>query len=74
MIVIDRIEGQIAVCEFDDEMKDVPFSIIKGQIRAGALLVAQSDGSFVVDEEATEARTKHITERFERLKNRHKTA
>lgn len=39
MIVVDRIEGQRAVLEFDGEIIDVPLSALPAGVGEGAVLV-----------------------------------
>lgn len=65
MIVIDRIEGTVAVAEMDDgSFQDIPLERIAGHVRDGALLREAEDGSYAVDEEATARRTDEIRSRF----------
>ncbi|MDR0797853.1 MAG: DUF3006 domain-containing protein [Nitrososphaerota archaeon] len=71
MIIVDRIENAIAVCEINGKMmKDIPLSKISDGVREGDVLLDNSgDGSFyIVDVEKTKQRRDYITERFERLK------
>ncbi|MCL1848403.1 MAG: DUF3006 domain-containing protein [Clostridiales bacterium] len=71
MIIVDRIENGIAVCEIDGVMRDIPLSGIRGDVREGDVLVESGKGSYLVaDKAATEQRKAAITERFERLKRR----
>ncbi|MCL2287628.1 MAG: DUF3006 domain-containing protein [Candidatus Bathyarchaeota archaeon] len=73
MIIVDRIENGIAVCEIDGKTtKDIPLSKISNNVHEGDVLIDNSgDGSFyVVDVETTKQRKTNITERFERLKAR----
>ena len=69
MMIIDRIENGIAVCEADGVMMDIPLSRISGGAREGDVLRDKGDGSFLtVDPLATEGRRAAINERFARLK------
>ena len=71
MIIIDRIENGIALCEIDGEMQDIPLSRISGNAREGDVLIENGDGSFLtIDVSATAQRRAAIAERFERLKAR----
>jgi len=73
MIIIDRIENGIAICEVDGEMRDIPLSGINGKAREGDVLLDKGDGSLLtIDASATQRRRAAITERFERLKARKK--
>ena len=73
MIIVDRIENGIAVCEIDGVMTDIPLSRISGAVREGDVLRDNSDGSYLTaDIPATEQRRAAIAERFERLKARGK--
>lgn len=71
MIIIDRIENGLAVCEIDGEMKDIPLSKISGNAREGDVLIDRGDGAFFTADASETARRKAvISERFERLKAR----
>ena len=73
MIIVDRIENGIAVCEINGKtIKDIPLSKISNNVHEGDVLIDNSgDGSFyVVDVETTKQRKTNITEHFERLKAR----
>jgi hypothetical protein len=73
MIIVDRIENDIAVCEIDDAMIDIPLSKISKGVREGDVLIATSDCSFyTIDVAMTEQRRADITALFERLKARNK--
>jgi len=73
MIIIDRIENGIAVCEIDGAMIDIPLSRIAGTAREGDVLTDSGDGAYLAaDIPATERRRADISERFERLKARKK--
>ncbi|MDR2708115.1 MAG: DUF3006 domain-containing protein [Nitrososphaerota archaeon] len=73
MIIVDRIESDIAVCEINGETtKNIPLSKIIGDVHEGDVLIDNNgDGSsYTVDVEKTKQRKMDITERFERLKAR----
>jgi len=73
MIIIDRIENGIAVCEVNGQMRDIPLSGIKGKPREGDVLIDKGDGSLLtIDASATQGRRAALSERFERLKARKK--
>ncbi len=67
MLVIDRFEGDSAVC-VDDEGNTTVLDrgALTGRVREGAVL-AEADGGYAVDEEATKARRKKMRERLDRL-------
>jgi hypothetical protein len=74
MIIVDRIENKIAVCEIDEKMIDVPLSKISKGVQEGDVLMdTTGDGTFyTVDTEKTKQRRAEITELFERLKAKNK--
>ncbi|MGI6357917.1 MAG: DUF3006 domain-containing protein [Bacillota bacterium] len=59
MLIIDRFEGEFAVCERDGEMINIPRHLIPGGAQEGDVLQETPDG-YVVDEEATAVRRKRI--------------
>jgi hypothetical protein len=66
MIVVDRIEGSYAVCETDTGFLNVRLADIEGRVREGALL-NEKNGKYVVDEGATEERSRRMREKGEDL-------
>lgn len=66
-MIIDRIEGELAVVETDEGFVDVPLSSIRGRARDGAVLVSQENGSYAVQEDLTEQRADEAQRRFESL-------
>jgi hypothetical protein len=72
MIIIDRFEGSIAICEIDGAMVDIPLSRILGNAKEGDVLLVGEGDSFRVDSVKTESRKTAITERFKRLKTKNK--
>jgi len=71
MIIVDRIESNIAICEINGKTtKDIPLSKISNNVCEGDVLIDDNgDGSFyIIDSIKTKQRKKDITERFERLK------
>lgn len=66
-VVIDRIEGALAVVEAGKgEMRSVPLDRIEGRARDGAVLI-ERDGRYVVDEDATAERKGRMAEKRKRL-------
>jgi 6-phosphogluconate dehydrogenase len=72
MIVVDRIEGDIAVCEIDGTMVDVPLSKISGCVNEGDMLIDNGSGLYTIDTAATEQRKAEIIDLFESLKAKKK--
>jgi hypothetical protein len=72
MIVVDRIEGDFAVCEIDGVMTDIPLSKIIGRVKDGDMLIDNGDGSFINDAAGTTQRKAEITDLFESLKAKKK--
>ena len=52
MLVIDRIEGGIAVCETEDGRRELPLTGLPAGVREGDCLVCV-DGSWQIDREET---------------------
>ncbi len=52
MIIVDRIEGTMAVVYNDDVREDIPISVLPVGVKEGDVLLKKEDG-FVVDPEAT---------------------
>ena len=67
MIVIDRFEGDLAVCESGGEQVLIPRASLPGCAGEGDVLVPRGDGVYAVDRAATERRRASITSRFARL-------
>ena len=66
-MVIDRIEGDVAVVELDEgTFIDVPLARIEGALRDGAVLAAR-EGGYAVDEDATAARRADLQAKAARL-------
>lgn len=66
-MIIDRIEGDIAVVEVEKgQLRDVPLARIEGRARDGAVLIAQ-DGSYSVDEAATARRLDAVNAKRRRV-------
>ena len=66
-LVIDRIEGSLAVVEVaKGELKDVPIASIAGRARDGAVIIEGGDG-YIVDEDATRERFELVAERRRRM-------
>jgi hypothetical protein len=72
MIIVDRIENGLAVCEIDGTMKNIPVSKISPGVHEGDVLIDTNEGTFTIDTEKTAQRKADITKRFEHLKAKHK--
>jgi len=73
MIIVDRIENGIAVCEIDGAMIEIALSKISSDVKEGDVLANTGDGeSYTIDIATTKQRKEDINKRFERLKARNK--
>jgi len=64
MIVVDRIEGDLAVLEADGQLLDFPFSALPEGTREGDILLIS------IDRDHTRSRTERAEARLARLKKR----
>lgn len=60
--IIDRFEGDYAVCEYEGQMVDIPKKSIPNQAREGSVLVKLGD-VFVLDKETEKALRDRIIEK-----------
>ncbi len=67
--LIDRIEGDWAVCETDGGMEKLPRAALPQGAREGDVLLRE-DGVLRVDEPGTAARRAAVEDRFQRLKKK----
>ena len=51
--IIDRFEGELAVVEFDDEMKDIPKSKLPKEETVGDVLIFDGDKITIAKEETS---------------------
>lgn len=66
-IIIDRIEGSIAVCEQPDKtFIDIPLSKLPKGIREGSVLL-NKNGSWKIDAEEQDERNKRIEKKMNSL-------
>jgi len=70
MIIVDRIEDGLAVCEIDGKMIDIPLSKISGNVREGDTLIDAGNSLYTIDTARTEQLRADISTQFERLKAR----
>ena len=66
MIIVDRIENGIAVCENNGKFISIPKTNIKGKLREGAVLIKFNNG-YIVDEDQTNNRKKAMFEKQKKL-------
>lgn len=60
MLIVDRIEGDIAVCESEnDEFLHIPLAQIESGLQEGDLLLFEN-GLYRIDQAATQARKAHM--------------
>lgn len=68
MLVVDRIEGDIAVVEVDAKtFVDVPLENISGNVESGSVLRKVGENTYAADEEATADRSKRVQAKAHRL-------
>lgn len=66
MIIIDRIEGEVAVLETDEGMTEISAKELPSDAAEGDILV-NSEGAWYVDHEATEHRRALTANKLKRL-------
>jgi hypothetical protein len=70
-LIIDRFEGDMAVCEKPDRtMINIPRNQLPAGAREGDTLI-MDEQSIRIDVEETARRNKRIADRFNRLKSKH---
>lgn len=69
MIIIDRFEEEIAVLETDSGMLEIKRELLPENAAEGDVL-AETDGAYIVDAEATQARRAAVREKYRRLRRR----
>lgn len=67
MIIIDRFEGEKAVLETDDGMRDVDRALLPGEAREGDVLTEKDDGSFTLSRSAAAERRSLMRRKLRRL-------
>lgn len=63
MLILDRIENDIAVIEADDKIIEVHISKLAENAKGGDVL-KESDGKYIVDSEATAARKEKLASMY----------
>ncbi len=69
MLIIDRIEAEIAVIETDSGMTELSRSLLPDNVQEGDVIV-EKNGCYIVDAEATEQRKAAVRAKFRRLLRR----
>lgn len=64
--IIDRFEGEFAVCEYEGGMVDIPKRLIPDNAKEGSVLIKQGE-VFVLDTETERALRNRIIEKQNRL-------
>ncbi len=59
MIILERFEGDTAVLEIDGILKNIPKSMLKGEIKEGTVLILK-DNMYLPDSAATKNRREKI--------------
>ena len=67
MIILERIETDLAVLETDDGTQTVPRAMIPPDAAIGDVLTPISSGGYAIDKERSKGRRKKLSERFRRL-------
>lgn len=68
MIILERIEGKIAVLETDQGMIQVPLANMPEGCKEGDVLI-QVGNSYQIDGEATQKRKEKLLRRTQKLRN-----
>lgn len=78
MLIVDRIEGNRAVCFHYDENENkgsmelyLPLSVFEGSVKEGDIAF-EKDERYYIDASETKKRRYAARERFDRLRLRHK--
>ncbi|MFJ7831853.1 DUF3006 domain-containing protein [Peribacillus sp. NPDC097284] len=64
--IIDRFEGEIAVIEFDEEMKDISKTSLPKGVKVGDVLLFNGE-SITIDKQVTKKLKKEIDELMDEL-------
>lgn len=59
MLIVDRLEGDFAVCETDDGFINIPLCDISDKVKSGDILVKNGE-KYAVDKAAAAARRKEL--------------
>lgn len=62
-LIIDRIEGEYAVCENSNRTtKDIPLSLLPKEVKEGSVLICLKDGTYTLSPTKEEERRKKLFE------------
>lgn len=64
MIIIDRFEGETAVCDVDGDELAIARSVLPEDVSEGDVITPVEDGRYLVDEEATHKRRAALRSRL----------
>ncbi len=70
MMVIDRFEGETAICECDGKMLTIARLALPAQAAEGDMIAMLEDGTYVLDAAATANRHSSLKARFAALTSR----
>jgi hypothetical protein len=65
--IIDRIEGEVAVIELDNEMINFPLSKLPQDINIGDVIHFLEDNTIVINDQATNERKERIKKLMDEL-------
>lgn len=66
MLIVDRIEGEYAVCETANGIQSIPIALLPDGVRGGVVLV-QTESGYRIDQEQTEKRRAAAAAKLRRL-------
>lgn len=67
-IIIDRFEGDIAVCECDDfSMVNISCTLLPKGVSVGNIIVLNDDGSIINDQETEHSRKEKLFDLYDNL-------
>lgn len=64
MIIVDRFEGNLAVCEEGTKTIEIPKADLPAGVKEGDVLMKGNNGAYEIDRETTKQRRKNIDEKF----------
>ena len=65
--IVDRIEGEFAVVEYDTKMVDIPLTDLPHGIKVGDVITLHSDSTITIDEKGTKIRKERIAKLMSEL-------
>ena len=64
VIIVDRFEGNLAVCEEETKTIEIPKADLPADAKEGDVLMKGNNGAYEIDRETTKQRRKNIDEKF----------